>query len=156
MKCWNSQKGRFEPVSNCGFYNENCAHPNLKIIDKNITDPTEQWIDRAFQVYSQIDQVEYVFRTVLQPGHLLVLIEEFQSSKFIRFLYPFNFSRTRTSKSIFFGRQNDHEEVLLSSSELSMNIWMAMDRIRHFPRTISSTTYFTNAMSATVDAIWVS
>ena len=54
---WNSDKGRFEPVSNCGFYNENCAHPNLKITDKNITDPTEQWIDRAFQVYSQIDQV---------------------------------------------------------------------------------------------------
>jgi len=48
--------GRFEPQSNCGFFNENCAHPHLKVTDKNITDPTEQWIDRAFQVYSQIKQ----------------------------------------------------------------------------------------------------
>ena len=60
---WNSVKGRFEPQSNCGFFNENCAHPHLKITDKNITDPTEQWIDRAFQVYSQIEQVSLISRS---------------------------------------------------------------------------------------------
>ena len=62
-RIWNFVKGRFEPQSNCGFFNENCAHPHLKVTDKNITDPTEQWIDRAFQVYSQIEQVSVISRS---------------------------------------------------------------------------------------------
>ena len=35
----------------------------MKVTDKNITDPTEQWIDRAFQVYSQIEQVFLISRS---------------------------------------------------------------------------------------------
>ena len=139
---WNSKKGRFEPVSNCGFYNENCAHPNLKITDKNITDPTEQWIDRAFQVYSQIDQVTSI---------LLQYLLKLRKHRLIGY-----FSRIRTLKSIFFAKQKEHEEVPRNLSELLMNIWMAMDQNHHFPRMISLITFFTNAMNATVDAISVS
>ena len=52
--------GQFRPNGECGFYNEFCNHSGpqfQQLIQRNLTDPTEQWLDQALQIYHLTDKV---------------------------------------------------------------------------------------------------